>query len=111
MDQQPPTLGNLGGIEAEPQPPEPWWKRCYAYLFFMLMLAVIGAGAGFYFNVMFMRHRFYDMKHEAEHMGALKQEMIVVGALGFALAAVISLMWEFWLRPDLPTKTPKAKGR
>jgi hypothetical protein len=45
MDKQLPTVENFKAIEAEPEPPEPWWKRYYSYIFYC---AVATAGSSGY---------------------------------------------------------------
>ena len=44
MDKQLPTIKNFRAIEAEPERPEPWWKRYYSYAFFSLCGAIFSMG-------------------------------------------------------------------
>jgi hypothetical protein len=44
MDEQLPTLRNFKAALAEPEPPEPWWKRYYSYVFFTVALSLIAMG-------------------------------------------------------------------
>ncbi len=47
MNTRLPPLKDFKAIEAEPEPPEPIWKRLYAHLFLIVFLSGIFAGAAF----------------------------------------------------------------
>ena len=47
MNTRLPPLKNFKAIEAEPEPPEPLWKRIYSYVFLMALVSGIFAGAAF----------------------------------------------------------------
>ncbi len=91
MDEPLPVLKNFEATP--PDPPEPWWTRYFAYVFFILAMpfvsAIIALGWDVYNS---NRHR---MHPSAEQFGIIvEQDMFIAAVLGLVGSVIASVFWE-----------------
>jgi len=123
MDKQLPTLKNFKAIRAEPEPPEPWWKRYYSYVFFCLIVVVFSMGYRFWDlggnirygdQTSFWRSWYgHDYMREysrsmppAEFNHWLMRQLTIAGVVGLAIAVVLCYCFE---QAELANRRKKSK--
>ena len=91
MDEQLPVLKNFEATP--PDPPEPWWKRYFAYVFCILAMPFVCAGLALGWDVYYSDRYFY--RQTADELGAIvEQDMFIAAVLGLVGSVIASVLWE-----------------
>jgi hypothetical protein len=88
MDEQLPVLKDFKAEAEPPEPPEPWWKRGFAYAFFTVALAVFFMGDCVYQNISGSRH------HWRLSDGWLTIDVVASGILGLVVGVGVCVGYE-----------------
>jgi len=98
MDDQLPKLEDFRAIEAEPELPEPWWKRYYSYIFFIALCTGLFAGEELLRNTGVIGKKPYHL-HSPTYTIAESNEIVYrqtkIGAVfGFAVSIIACFSME-----------------
>lgn len=98
MNRDSSPLKDFKAIEAEPEPPEPLWKRLYSYLFLMALLGGLFSGVVFLqqSGVFSRGNRLAkeNLKNVDESNARIYLFTKIAGALGAGVGLVISIKSE-----------------